>query len=178
MADLSIWDWVVSKMHDQASLSKALLDKQVLKERFNCFNSEVEVLVLRVGKNVIQETGESDNQLSHQTSNHIDTVLFGFRVTDIVDFGSGRVELILSGSSNSCGSYFLKEKSDSVTLSSCVTLLLSQPFLLFLLLLLPEKLLLVLLTPLVFLDHGISVRSGLCSHAEIEQVVKVICVLS
>jgi hypothetical protein len=80
---------------------------------------------LRISQNVIQEAGESNNQLAHQTSNHIDTVLLGFWVTDIVNFGGAWNEIFLSGCSNSIGSYFFKKKSNSMTLSCSSTLLLS-----------------------------------------------------
>lgn len=124
LADLSIRDWMLSEMDDQASISEALLNQQVLKEGLNGFNGEVEILVLRISQNVVQEAGESNDQLAHETSNHIDTVLFGLGVTDIVYFGGARYELILSGSPDSSGSYFFKKKSNSMTLSCSRTLLL------------------------------------------------------
>jgi hypothetical protein len=48
LADLSIRNWMLSKMHNQASISEALLNQQVLKEGLNSFNGEVEILVLRI----------------------------------------------------------------------------------------------------------------------------------
>jgi hypothetical protein len=144
-------------MHDQTSISEALLNKQVLKEGLYGFNGEVEILVLRIGQNVVQEAGEGYDQLAHETSNHVDTVFLGVGVTDIVNFGDAWHELILGGCSNSSGSYFFKKKSNSMTLSRCVTLLLPKSFLLLLFLLLPKKFLLVLFTSLIFLDHCISV---------------------
>ena len=124
LADLSIRNWMLSKMHNQASISEALLNQQVLKEGLNSLNGEVEILVLRISQNIVQEAGESNDELTHKTSNHIDTVLFGLGVTNIVYFGGARYELILSGSPDSSGSYFFKKKSNSMTLSCSRTLLL------------------------------------------------------
>jgi hypothetical protein len=124
LTDLSIRNWMLSKMYNQASISEALLNQQVLKEGLNCLNGEVEILVLRISQNIVQEACESDDQLTHETSNHIDTVLFGLGVTDIVYFGGARYKLILSGSPDSSGSYFFKKKSNSMTLPCSRTLLL------------------------------------------------------
>jgi hypothetical protein len=44
---------VVSEMNDQTTVSKALLNKQVLKECFDGFNSKVEILILRVCQDVV-----------------------------------------------------------------------------------------------------------------------------
>lgn len=133
------------------------MNKQVLKKSLDSFNGEVEILVLRVSQYVVQEACEGYDQLTQETSDHVDTVLLGVGVTDIVNFGGAWHELILGGCSNSSGSYFFKKKSNSMTLSRCVTLLLPKSFLLLLFLLLPKKFLLVLFTSLIFLDHCISV---------------------
>jgi hypothetical protein len=45
----------------------------------------LEVLVLGVGKNVIEKASESNYQLSSQTTNHKDTILLGLWISDIVD---------------------------------------------------------------------------------------------
>ena len=124
-------------MHDQASISEALLNEQVLKERLDGFNGEVEVLVLGVGQYVVQEACEGDDQLAHETSDHVDTVLLGVGVADVVNLGHARHELVLSRCPDRIGSYFFEKKPDSVTLSRCVTLLLPKSFLLLLFLLLP-----------------------------------------
>lgn len=115
---------MLSKMYNQASISEALCNQQVLKEGFNSFNGEVEILVLRISQNIVQEAGESNDQLAHETSNHIYTVLFGVRVTDIVYFGGAWYEVVLTGSPDSSGSYFFKKKPNPMTLSSSCTLLL------------------------------------------------------
>ena len=124
-------------MHDQTSISEALLNEQVLKEGLDGFNGEVEVLVLGVGQYVVQEACEGDDQLAHETSDHVDTVLLGVGVADVVNLGHARHELVLSRCPDRIGSYFFKKKPDSMTLSRCVTLLLPKPFLLLLFLLLP-----------------------------------------
>ncbi len=124
-------------MHDQTSISEALLNEQVLKECLDGFNSEVEVLVLGVGQYVVQEACEGDDQLAHETSDHVDTVLLGGGGADVVTLGHARHELVLCCSPDRIGSYFFEKKPDSMTLSRCVTLLLPKPFLLLLFLLLP-----------------------------------------
>jgi hypothetical protein len=47
-----------------------------------------------------------------------------------------------------------------------------------LLLLLPKELLFILLSPFILLDHGVSVRSGLSTHAEVKEIVEIIGVLA
>ena len=53
LAYLSIWYWVLSEMNDQTTVSKALLNKQVLKKCFDGFNSKVEILILRVCQDIV-----------------------------------------------------------------------------------------------------------------------------
>lgn len=64
-----------------------------------------------------------------------------------------------------------------MSLSCCSSLFLSLPLLLFLLFLLSLEFLFVLFSPLVLLDHGVSVETRLTSHAEIQKIVKVVIVL-
>ena len=47
--------------------------------------SENEVLVLRVGQDIIQEASESNDELSHKTSNQEDTVFTAIGISDIID---------------------------------------------------------------------------------------------
>lgn len=64
-----------------------------------------------------------------------------------------------------------------MSFSECSSLLFSNSFLLFLFSLKPLGFFLIFFFPLVFLYHSITMSARLSSHAEVQQVVKVICVL-
>ena len=44
------------------------MDQQVLEVSFNTINSELEVLILWVGKDVVQQTSEGNDQFSNETT--------------------------------------------------------------------------------------------------------------
>ena len=165
-------------MQDQTAIYESLLNQQVLEEILNRLDGEVKVLILGVCQYVVEEACEGDDELSDEATDHIDAVLLSLGVPDVVYPGCPRHVLVLGGHPYRRGSYFLQEDAYAVAFPRRGSLLLSEPLLLLLLLLQSEQLLLVLLPSLVLLDHGVSVGSGLSTHAEVEEVVEVVSVLA
>ena len=55
-------------MQSNDTISEVLMNEQVFQVSFNSIDCELEILILRVSKDVIQEASESYYELSHETT--------------------------------------------------------------------------------------------------------------
>ena len=102
------------------------MEQQVSQKVLNAILSELEILVLWIGQDVIQETSEGYDKLTNETSNQENAVLLSMGISYIIDLNLWVVVLVSCCANNLVLNLF-QELLDSVSFSSSCSLLLSLP---------------------------------------------------
>ena len=87
--------WISGQVYDKAIVLEILVDEQVDQVLLELLVRELEILILGVGQDVVQETGESDQEFSHKSTDQENTVLISDFLSNVVNFVNLRTEFLL-----------------------------------------------------------------------------------